>query len=183
MDDIQITEDLLQDLKKGKEYAIDTIVERYQRMLFTFIVRSVGDAHEAEDLLQETFIRVIRNIVNYHEQNRFKSWLFTIAINVIRDYTRKKKVRPVAYAPMNENSSWQFNPVKHCEEKEIAAVLEQALASLPAEQRQVFLLRESAGLSFRDIAQILDIPINTALGRMHYAVKKLQTKLEKIPHV
>ncbi len=173
---------LVERLQNGEKRAVDELVDSYQGMLFQLIFRFVLDRYESEDLLQETFMRIIRRINSYEEQGRFESWMCKIAANLACDHLRSRKRKPLLYHDELETkpSSGKDNPASLFQEKEALSLLEKAVASLPWEQRQVFLLREEAGLSFKEISEELGVSINTALSRMHYAVKKLQNHLQRI---
>lgn len=181
--DMKKIEQIITGVKAGNSKAIDAMVEQYQNILFNLLLRFTGDRHEAEDLLQETFMKIVSNIDSYTHKDRFQSWICRIATNLACDYVRKKKTRTITYIDSNASnlpSSQNKDPYQTMVAKEMNVHLQQALLELAPEQRQVFLLREESGVSFREIAHMLEIPLNTALGRMHYAVKKLKSRLERM---
>lgn len=173
-------EKLLLAYLEGDESGMGELIDRFRRPLFSVILRMVGDAHDAEDIFQETFFRVLRGRDQFDAERKFSSWLFAIAVNLCRDHLRKDRrslesgqdeLPEVAGSEDPESDSWR---------REVRAAVESALQSLPPEQREVFLLREYGGLSFKEIAELSGVNINTALGRMHMAVKKLRAELEHL---
>ncbi len=174
--------EIIEDLKKGRKAAFNTIVLRYQDKLFRILIHLVGDRHEAEDMIQETFVRVIRGIRNYDHREKFDQWIFSIANHLACDHLRRKKNRPRVYTEDMQSFSIaeQNGKCSGLEDKELSDMIYKAIGSLPIEQRQVFLLREEAELTFQEIAELLGIPLNTALGRMHYAIEKLRSQLKKV---
>jgi len=165
-------DELVQGLKAGSSGAFDRLAREYGDRLFRFCLRLVGPT-EAEDVVQETFIRVLRSIGSYQPTGRFESWLFTIANHLALDAIRRNSTsRPDSEEPVDE-----YGPVDEMSHREVQVALLRAVERLPVEQKQVFLLREDAGLSFREIADLVGCPLNTALGRMHYAMENLRKSL------
>jgi|YelNatPaOPRAMG01_1025707.scaffolds.fasta_scaffold147191_2 RNA polymerase sigma-70 factor (ECF subfamily) len=189
LDDL-IDEDLVKMAKEGSISAFETIVNRYQKPLFNFILRMINDRHTAEDILQESFIKLMKNLPNYKPVN-FKSYIFKITNNLIYDTLRKKNIEVSIYDkidPEEENSPSIEEILYNVKEKnpdEIVEInftreqLESAIALLPYPQRQVFVLHEYSGLSFKEISKMLNCSINTVLARMSYAVKKLRKILKE----
>jgi RNA polymerase sigma-70 factor (ECF subfamily) len=182
---------LLQRYLAGEAAAFDELVKRHQRHLFAFIRQHVPDRPAAEDVLQETFMRMLTHISQYRHQGRLHSWLFRIAHNLIVDEHRKRRgasfvsldeSRPGengGVPPLHERlaDSDRGNPAFIAQRNERAEAAVRALALLPPAQREVFMLRQ-AGLSFREIARVQGCPLNTALGRMHDALEALRQQLE-----
>ena len=168
--------------QQGDGQAFTAIVESYRQPLFNFLWRLAGDEHEAEDLLQETFLRAMHGLNRYQHQQRLFNWLCRIAGNVAYDYLRSKKRKRLCYEATLEKhrNERDLAPMEALESSETHRLIQQALLELPLAQRQVFLLREECEFSFKEIAEILDIPINTALARMRYAVEKLRKQLQVI---
>lgn len=137
------------------------------------------DRDLSDDLFQETLIKTWKGIRNYNDQNKFSSWLFTIAHNVIWDNFRKNKKQKMFSDIENiEPISSKENLQNEIENRETVILVQQKLNRLPAGQREVFLLREYSGLSFKEIAELRNEPINTVLSHMRYAVKKIKKALE-----
>lgn len=169
--------------------AIPRLMARYQRPLFSFLVHQVRDRSAAEDLLQETFLRVLRAQEAFVPQGRLSGWLFTIARRLAYDHLEKRgRWRLETIEPSGpEEASRELpdlepGPDRAAESGLTRSRVEAALAALPAEQREVFLLREYAGLSFAEIAEATGAPLGTALARMRYALSKLRKELEDLSH-
>lgn len=170
--------------RNGDVSALEVLVEEYRRPLFGFILRMIGPQEEAEEIFQEVWIRAIRNLHSF-DSRKLLSWLFRIAQNVIID--RSRKHRPDASLQDlvgdgrtrgEEIAATQPSPMEHAAATDVRSQISAAVQRLPDEQRSVFLMRMEAGLSFKQIARIQSISINTALARMRYAVEKLRVELQ-----
>jgi RNA polymerase sigma-70 factor (ECF subfamily) len=170
-------EDLFHQWRQGDAGAFEELLERYRRPLFAVILRMVADRTMAEDLFQETFFRVLRNTADFDSARKFAPWLYTIAVNLCRDHLRKKTRSPVTRGEPLPEAAAHDDPEARARDHEFTQALEGALAALTPEQREVFVLREYAGLSFKEIAAADGSNLNTVLGRMHAAVKKLRAEL------
>ena len=171
--------------------AFALLYERYERPLFSYLYHMARNRHWAEDLVQETFLKMLRGLKDYRPSGRFSSWLFRIARNLCIDSSRlayRKGEIPFSAGdgPGDSESgdTWaesfgdeRYRPDRLTRDREIRAAIESAVAELPREQREVFTLREYAGLSFKEIAEVTKCSVNTALGRMHYAMAKLRRAL------
>jgi len=171
-------EDLVRGLKERRPGAFEQLVRDYGDRIYRFAKRMVGPS-AAEDVAQEVFLRVHRSIGTYRPGGRFESWLFTIANNICVDLARRRRPE-VRSAPLEGPGregripSAVPGPLEILEDEERRRLLLEAVGRLPLEQKQVFLLREEGGLSFREIAEATGCPLNTALGRMHYAMENLR---------
>jgi RNA polymerase sigma-70 factor (ECF subfamily) len=154
-------------------------MQGYRRQLFSYLLRLCGDKMTAEDLFQETLIKAWNGIKTYNEQNKFASWLFSIAHNVALDHLRSSSIRKSSSLEESYEYSDGNNPHKSFEEKESYKMIMDAVNDLPNKQKNVFLLRQHGGLSFKEIAKEMDQPLNTVLGHMHYAVSKIKKKLSE----
>lgn len=161
--------DFLQGLKAGSPEAYDRLVTEYGDRLRRFAARMAGP-EVAEDVVQEVFLRVYRSIRTFDPSGSLGAWIFTIANNLCVDYLRKRPAEQRARTP-------QPDPSNLAEGRETRATLRRAVAQLPEPQKRVFLLREEAGLTFREIADLLGCPLGTALGRMHTALASLRKAL------
>ncbi|MBI4833725.1 MAG: sigma-70 family RNA polymerase sigma factor [Planctomycetes bacterium] len=163
---------LIGEYSRGNKKSLEKLYERYQMPLFNYIARLASDRALAEDILQEVFEKVIKNAASFSPagDGSFAAWLYRITVNLCRD---------------KQGSKWHTavkldNSLDCAADKTIAAenpkmkAIERALGALPAEQKEVVLLRVYGNMSFKEIAGILDCPLNTVLGRMHYAVKSLK---------
>lgn len=172
-------------LDHGDERAFRTLVERHQERVFGFLVGMVRDRDVASDLFQETFLRVVsamqRRRGTYEQQGRWLGWVMRIARNAALDYLRsRKKWQDVEREDDDGTSFFERLPAENLDAvaeidlSEQLDTLRSAIEQLPPEQREVVLLRHESELTFREIADITDVSINTALGRMRYALINLR---------
>jgi len=161
---------------RGDEGGFEDLLDRYRTPLFSFILRMVGNG-EADDVFQETFMRVLRHRHRFDAARRFRPWLYAIAANLCRDALRRRKRSPELSGDELPDGVSVSNPEADSVGAEIRDAVAVAVAALPPDQREVFLLREQAGLSFREISSATGTNLNTVLGRMHQAVKKLKVHL------
>lgn len=166
---------LAQRVQRGDPGAFDELHRAYSGRIHRFIERMVGP-RDAEDLTQEVFLRVIKGLRRYREAERFEAWIFTIVNNLCLDAYRRRK--PVAEAP-ELPAPRRFEPDRSAERRERLEALLAELRCLPFEQRQVFLLREEAGLSFKEVSETLNAPLGTVLARMKYAMDRLRSRLSR----
>jgi RNA polymerase sigma-70 factor (ECF subfamily) len=178
-------EELMLAYQRGDASALEELIHRHGRPLFGFLLRLTGNRAKAEDAYQEVFLRVIRFAGSYQSSARFAAWLYTIARNLCIDQVRRDRFRAVESLddPISEESETTRmetiksdgpNPEENLRGQELAEALETALSGLPPEQKEVFLLRERAGLSFKEIAEMTKAPLNTVKTRMHYALNSLR---------
>lgn len=162
--------------------AIETLINRHKKKVYTYIVLIVKNHQLAEDLFQETFIKVIRSLKQgkYQEKGTFSSWIVRIAHNLIIDHYRKQKhLKMVSHDNGNQDL---FNTKKFSDStieddlvlNQIHQDVRNLIDYLPDDQKQVVLLRHYGGLSFKEIAEQTEVSINTALGRMRYALINLR---------
>ena len=175
---------LLASYRKGNTEALSILVDRYQNRLFSFIINMAGRPDEADEIFQEVWFRAIDKIDTYREKN-FLAWLTRIAHNLVIDRWRGKKVVVSLDATEDEGgldlseklSGPELTPAEQAESNDMVKRILDTVAALPVEQREVFLLRAKADLSFKEIAVIQGVSINTALARMQYALTKLRPLL------
>lgn len=165
----------------GDNDAFDTLYERYKRPLYAYLNRLLaGRRDQADDLFQQTWLRIIANMRQYECRQRFLSWALRIAHNLAIDSFRRNERD--AESPLPEEPDrllrTEVEPWQQLDRSELAATIDRALKSLAPELREVFVLRLEK-VSFREIAEIQGCSINTALGRMHYALKNLQRILRQ----
>jgi RNA polymerase sigma factor (sigma-70 family) len=172
--------------QKGDQQAITELVNRYRQRIHTTIFFLVRNQELTEDLFQETFIKIITSLrkKHYSEQGKFLPWALRIAHNLVIDHFRKEKLMPLQH-DSEEYSVFDIMPAnnKNASEQiihdEKIKFVRGLLEKLPFEQREIVILRHYAGLSFKEISNMLNININTALGRMHYAILKMREMVEK----
>jgi RNA polymerase sigma-70 factor (ECF subfamily) len=184
-------EELMARYGEGEAQAFDLLMKRHERGIYNFILRSVKRQEIAEELLQEVFIRVIRNASSYTHSAKFTTWLYTIARNICIDRARKHNRRKelsldekiggddagASYVDMLVDESASVSHMSH-ERQQFLERLHEALSTLPEEQREVFLLKEVSGLKFREIAEVVDAPVPTVKSRMRYALQALRGHME-----
>jgi len=181
-------ESLMLRYQDGDSRAFEVLVTRHRRPIFNFVLRYVRDPVAAEDVTQDTFLRVVRSADSYVREAKFTTWLFTIARNLCVDAARRGKHRNMASldAPVGDDdkgSKIDFvasgGPAvdRQAIGTELKARMQEAIAQLPEEQREIFLLREVGDLQFNEIAEIIGVPENTVKSRMRYALEKLREAL------
>jgi RNA polymerase sigma-70 factor (ECF subfamily) len=180
-------EELLAAYQQGDPGAFETLLRRHRAPLFTFLLRMLGDREKAEDLAQETFLRIVKGAQAWERRARFQTWLYTIARNLCVDQSRRDRFRRAdsldAEGPDGESPLVQSvpgsgaDPERGAASAQIRPYLQKALLSLPAEQREVFILREQAGVPFREIAEMIGVNENTVKSRMRYALEGLRRSL------
>jgi RNA polymerase sigma-70 factor (ECF subfamily) len=186
-------EGLMLRYQKGEVRAFEILLGRHRRPVFNFILRYVGQPAQAEDLLQEVFLRVIKSADAYQRQAKFTTWLYTIARNLCVDAARRGKHRR-AYSldvPMDQDAGKDGATLldvvpdkgagtdRKVISKELNGKLQAAIGKLSEDQREVFLMREFLDMPFRDIAEVVGCPENTVKSRMRYALEKLREELEE----
>ena len=177
---------LLSQYKKGNEEAFEELLNRHKDRVFTTIYVIVKDQYLAEDLMQEVFIKAIRTIKSgkYNEEGKFLPWILRIAHNLAIDQFRKEKRYPTI---VMEDGSNIFNSLDFSEESfedaqikhDTHSLLKSYIKELPDAQREVLVMRHYMQMSFQEIADATDVSINTALGRMRYALINLRKKLKQ----
>ncbi|MBX2985659.1 MAG: sigma-70 family RNA polymerase sigma factor [Bacteroidia bacterium] len=173
--------DLIRNFIAGNEACMEMLVKRYKSKLYTTIYLVVQDTYIAEDIFQETFIKVIRTFKSgkYEENDKFKQWIMRIARNLAIDYYRKVKKMPKI---TRDDGSDVFETLNFFEsniedrivQNERERVIRRFVKELPEEQKEVLILRHYGDLSFKEISELTGISINTALGRMRYALINLR---------
>lgn len=173
--------ELVSQYLRGKEEALELLISRHQERIFTYIVSLVKDRQLAEDIFQDVFIKVVNTFKRgkYHEEGKFLPWVMRISHNLVIDTFRKLKRNPHVDGGESFNI---FDTIKqdepNAEEKlvweQMNGVVADCIQELPEEQRQVLEMRHFADLSFKEIAEETGVSINTALGRMRYALINLR---------
>ncbi|MDP6042252.1 MAG: sigma-70 family RNA polymerase sigma factor, partial [Candidatus Latescibacteria bacterium] len=173
--------DVLAEVSAGDIDAYGKIVRRYQGRLYNFVFRFVGDRETAEDIVQETFLRAFRKREEYRAIANFSTWLFTIAGNLAKsELRRRKRWRLFSLHRDDESDTGMELPDKSMRpdavaESSLADVqIQEAIASLPDNYRQVILLRDVEGMSYQEIAEIVKCPVGTVKSRVNRARLKLQ---------
>ena len=163
--------DLINAARQGDRWAFSELVRGHQKGATNVVYRMCGDVQLAEDAVQEAFIRAWQRLHTYKPRSSFRSWLYRIAVNAALDMLRRQKATvdiealPIAAAGQG--------PEKVVETRERAENVRQAVLALPETSRAVLVLREYEGLSYKEIADTLGIPIGTVMSRLNYARKRL----------
>lgn len=171
---------------EGDESALTKLIEDNSKPLFAYIYNMCGNYTQAEEVFQDTWLKVIKKREYYfNKKGSFKGWISRIARNTFIDMTRKKKALLTLDDDSSENS-YVFEPEDHelkpdqvAISNETLDIVQKALNTLPEKQREVFILRMDKGMTFKEIAEIQETSVNTVLARMNYATNKLKDKLEK----
>lgn len=179
--------------REGAEYAYRELIRRYERPVFSLIYRMVRDRETAEDLAQETFIKVLNAIASYRPEFKFSSWVFKIANNTAIDHLRRRELdtlsldgSPHATTPESvEATALQIgsdrgSPLDVLESKELGGEIEAAIKQLRPEYRSCILLRHVEGRPYEEIAEMLDLPLGTVKTYIHRARNELRLTLQHL---
>ncbi|MCS7301198.1 MAG: sigma-70 family RNA polymerase sigma factor [Fimbriimonadales bacterium] len=172
------------------EAAFEQIMNLYADRLYNYILRMVGNAADAEDVLQEVFLRAYQGLPNFDGRASLSTWLYRIATNLCIDHQRKRgrRVQTVSYSAWEddegETGEWEFpdvqtpNPLDAALNRELQQVVEQAIANLSPKLKTVLLLYDVEDLSYEEIARVLRIPIGTVKSRLNHARTQIQRQVE-----
>ena len=173
--------------RNGNEAAFNLLVDRYHSKVFTTIFLIVKDQDVAEDLLQDVFVKVLHtlNSDKYNEEGKFQPWVMRIAHNMAIDHFRKAKRYPTI---LLEDGSNVFNSLSFAEDsseeqrikEETLAFVRNLIDELPEAQKEVVIMRHYLDMSFQEIAEQTGVSINTALGRMRYALNHIRKKMKQV---
>ena len=182
-------EQLVELYRRGRTEAFNEVVQRYQRELFHFLVRFLGGRAAAEDVFQETFLQVHISIDSFDTSRRFRPWLFTISANKARDYLRRSRGGPASLsasigaaggAPASEDESQVAfvdlmeadlpRPSDEAQRQEIRHLVQKTVAQMPEHLREVLILAYFHRFAYKEVAEMLGIPLGTVKSRLHAAV-------------
>jgi len=179
--------------QQGKESAYRELLTRYERPVFSLIFRMVRDRETAEDLAQETFVKVLNNIDRYSPDFKFSSWLFKIANNLTIDHLRRRRVDTIsiegapdavtaesAKATSITIASADQSPLAELESRELGQAIERAIAKLRPEYRACIMLRHVEDRSYEEIAEIVKLPLGTVKTYIHRARHELRMALDEV---
>lgn len=179
--------ELIAQYRNGSQAAFDLLVDRYQSKVYTTIYLIVKDQDVAEDLLQDVFVKVVQTIHSdkYSEEGKFQPWLMRIAHNLAIDHFRKAKRYPTI---LMEDGSNVFNSLQFAEfsiedqrvKEDTIEMVKKLIEELPEAQKEVLIMRHYLEMSFQEIADQTGVSINTALGRMRYALIHLRKKMKLV---
>jgi RNA polymerase sigma-70 factor (ECF subfamily) len=187
MADIQLPDALLvKNYVEGDENALTILINRHQSKIFGFIYSKISDRDISNDIFQDTFIKVIRTLKSksYNEEGKFLPWVMRIAHNLIIDHYRKNKKMPMfreteefsIFSIMSDDSLTIENKIIR---EQVEMDLKKLIEELPADQKEVLVMRMYQDMSFKEISEITGVSINTALGRMRYALMNIRKVIDK----
>jgi RNA polymerase sigma-70 factor (ECF subfamily) len=170
----------------GNIHAFNTLVWRWEKSVYNFTMRYIGDREAAKDVSQKTFIRVYQKLHGLREPDRFSTWLYQIAINICRDELKSRRRRDTvsledfrhnrngSEKEMLKNPADSLHPESQANQRDLRELLALALQEVPEEQRVVIVMKEYQGLKFTEIAEILQTSVNTVKSRMYYGLAALR---------
>ncbi len=177
---------LLHDYISGNELALQILIDRHQSKIYGFIYSKIPDRSVCDDIFQDTFIKVIKTLrtKGYNEEGKFLPWVMRIASNLVIDYFRHNKKMPFQretdeYSIFNFMTDSTLSIENQLIEEQVELDVRKLVEQLPEDQREVIKMRFYDDLSFKEISEITGVSINTALGRMRYAVINLRKIIEK----
>ena len=180
-------QDLIRQFLDGNQQGIEVLINRHKNKVYTYILIIVKEPVLAEDIFQDTFIKVVKSLTGgrYKDTGKFLSWTIRIAHNLVIDHFRKEKQKNEVAGDCYEG--YILNSRKHSSgnieddliSDQIKSDVRALVDELPSEQKEVIMLRHYGGLSFKDIAEQTDVSINTALGRMRYALINMRKLIEE----
>jgi len=170
----------------GDAERFNQLILRWERPIYALAYRVIGREEDARDVCQETFLRAFRALPGFKGQAKFSSWLYRIALNLCRDWIRRQRRAPVMQIPegadVGELAAEQ-GPVESIEElvsrRQLSAVVEQAMARLPEEQRTAIILKEYHGMTFQEIAEMQGCPLSTVKTRLYQGLTVLRRHLQQ----
>ncbi len=179
--------DLVQEFLAGRQSGLEILIQRHRKKIYTYILLSVKNSQLAEDIFQDTFIKVINSLRQgkYQDNGRFLSWVMRIAHNLIIDHFRREKQLSTVSNDHQEvdlfnSPRYSDKNVEECMiHEQITEDVRMLITLLPEDQREVVVLRHYCGLSFKEIAEQTNVSINTALGRMRYALINLRRFIDE----
>lgn len=178
--------DLIRNYIQGNESSLEILIKRHQQRLYSYIYSKVKDKFITEDIFQDTFIKVIRTLKlgNYNEEGKFLPWVLRIAHNLIIDHFRKLK-RISTFKNTDDFdifsliSDGNLDAEKKMIQQQVLSDVSELIHELPKEQKEVLVMRIYKDMSFKEISENTNVSINTALGRMRYALMNLRKIIEK----
>ncbi|OGP80840.1 MAG: hypothetical protein A2Y95_11530 [Deltaproteobacteria bacterium RBG_13_65_10] len=173
--------------QEGQADAFQILVERYQQRALRLAYRYVRSQDDAQDIVQDAFIRVFRSIKEFRNESHFYTWFYRILVNLALDHIRRNKNQGLEFQDgallrsqsAGDGQTKKTNPREELWSKQRREAITEAIDALPPDQRTTVILREIDGLSYEEIAQVTKVPIGTVMSRLFYARRKLQEKLKE----
>ena len=180
-------EELVAKSIRGDSESFNELILRWERPIYSLAYRTIGREEDARDVCQETFLRAFRALPAFRGQAKFSSWLYRIALNLCRDWMRRERRAPIVQAPENVDLvelAAAAEPSESIEtlvaRKDVARVVEKAMALLPEEQRTAIVLKEYHGLTFQEIAELVGCPLSTVKTRLYQGLTVLRRELVRV---
>lgn len=190
MTDKEVDQQLVERVQRGDKHAFDLLVVKYQRKLGRLISRFVKDPAEAEDVTQDAFIKAYRALANFRGESAFYTWLYRIGINTAKNHLLANKRRPPTSTPFDSEDSESFEeasllrevttPENELMSKQVVDVVQSSLQQLPEDLRSALTLREIEGLSYEEIATVMNCPIGTVRSRIFRAREAVAENLRPL---
>lgn len=190
MGDREVDQQLVERAQRGEKHAFELLVVKYQRRLWRLISRYVRDTVEAEDVTQEAFIKAYRALPSFRGDSAFYTWLYRIGINTAKNYLVSSGRRPPTFSQFNKDESDDFDgadllhdmntPENELMSKQVAGVVNATLMQLPEDLRMALTLREIEGLSYEEIAEVMNCPIGTVRSRIFRARETIAGQLRPL---
>jgi RNA polymerase sigma-70 factor (ECF subfamily) len=178
---------MVEAVRQGDSTAYRGLVEKYQGRVYSMVYGMVRNREDARDITQDAFVKAYRKLDSFRTESSFYTWLYKIAMNLAIDFLRKRKRRSTGEFDegiASRDSGGDISDIHHAESprraverKQLYSAIMEALQKLPEDQRQVILLRELEGLSYKEIADVMGVKEGTVMSRLFYARKKLQKLL------
>jgi RNA polymerase sigma-70 factor (ECF subfamily) len=179
-------EDLVTRSRGGDLESFNQLILRWERPIYALAYRVIGREEDARDVCQETFLRAFRALPGFKGQAKFSSWVYRIALNLCRDWMRRQRRTPTVQMPEGadpEELAAEGGPAESIEDlvsrRELSAVVAEAMALLPEEQRTAIVLKEYHGMTFQEIADLQGCPLSTVKTRLYQGLSVLRRHLEK----
>lgn len=188
MGDIEFDLSLVQRAQKGDKTAFDLLVRKYQHRIAAVVSRFVRDYAECQDVVQESFIKAYKSLPGFRGESQFYTWMYRIAVNTAKNHLASQKRRPMGSVDLEDAEHieggiyMQDNDTPEHEllREELAQVVSKALAQLPEEIRQAITLREMEGLSYEEIAEVMNSPVGTVRSRIFRAREAIDARLRPL---
>jgi RNA polymerase sigma-70 factor (ECF subfamily) len=180
-------EELVTRATAGDVDSFNQLVTRWERPIYALAYRTLGREEDARDVVQEAFLRAFRGLKGFKGQAKFSSWLYRITLNLCRDWIRRERRAPIVQLPEGTDpvdlADERVAPTESVEElvarREMSSAVARAMAELPEEQRTAIMLKEYHGLTFQEIAEMLDCPLSTVKTRLYQGLSVLRRRLER----
>ena len=177
-------EELVDRSRSGDVESFNQLITRWERPIYVLAYRVIGQEEDARDVCQETFLRAFRGLAGFKGQAKFSSWLYRIALNLCRDWIRRRRRTPISTLPEDvelEDLASEAGPSESVEDlvarRELSGVVAVAMARLPDEQRTAIILKEYHGMTFQEIADLQGCPLSTVKTRLYQGLSVLRRDL------